>query len=338
MRRILILGGTGWLGAEIAAAAVAQGHQVTALARGISGFAPSGVQMVHADRTESGAYAPVQQPWDEVIELSYAPELVESALDALAAYARHWTLISSVSVYARNDQSDADETAQLLVPEDLQDYADAKVHAENISRARLGSRLLIIRPGLISGPGDPSDRFGYWPGRFHRGGRVLAPEPAHRWVQTIDVTDLADFILGPGSTMAGTAINAVGLRITLEEFFAELQTSAPAGTTLAPAEDSWLLDHGVNYWSGPRSLPLWLPLRDAGFAQRSNDRFVKAGGTLRSLSETIARVLVDETRRGLDRTRRSGLSAEEEADLLRMLPPATARAPLKDQDQNTGSR
>lgn len=318
MTRILILGGTGWLGAEIAATAVAQGHEVTALARGSSGTVPDGVTLIKADRTEPGAYQQVQRAWDEVIELSYTPQLVESALDALAAHARHWTLISSVSVYADNDQPGADETAPLVEVRDLAEYADAKVHAEGISRARLGDRLAIIRPGLISGPDDPSDRFGYWPARFQRGGPILVPEVAHRWVQSIDVSDLAEFILHAGSTRASGEVNAVGPSLPLHEFFTQLRSASPTGTTLVTATGEWLLDHGVRYWAGPRSLPLWLPPTDAPFAQRSSAAFRRAGGRLSPFVESTARVLEDERRRGLERPRRSGLSMEEEMELLRL--------------------
>ncbi|MBO0596722.1 NAD-dependent epimerase/dehydratase family protein [Nesterenkonia sp. E16_7] len=318
MGQILILGGTGWLGREIATAALEEGHEVTALARGSSGVTPEGVRLIRADRTEPGAYDQVQHAWDEVIELSCAPPLVESALEVLAGHARHWTLISSVSVYARNDQPDADETAQLVEPRDLQDYADAKVHAERISRARLGERLLIIRPGLISGPRDPSDRFGYWPARFQRGGPILVPEAAGRWVQTIDVSDLAGFILLASSTRTGGELNAVGHSISLEEFFTELGSAAPAGTTLVSATDEWLRENDVRHWAGPRSLPLWLPRADVAFARRSNAAFLRAGGTLRPWSHTTVRVLEDERLRGLLRPRRSGLSLDEEAELLRL--------------------
>lgn len=342
MGRILILGGTGWLGREIATAALEAGHEVTALARGASGSAPDGTRLIRADRTEPEAYSQVQQEWDEVIELSSAPQLVESALDALATHARHWTLISSVSVYARNDQPGADETAQLVEPRDLRDYADAKVHAERISRARLDDRLLIIRPGLISGPGDPSDRFGYWPARFHRGGAIIIPEAAGRWVQTIDVSDLASFVLHASSTMTGGVLNAVGHSIGLQELFTELGSGAPTGTTLVSATDQWLRENDVRHWAGPGSLPLWLPRADAAFARRSNAAFLRAGGTLRPWSHTTVRVLEDERRRGLLRPRRSGLNVEQEAALLRLRrgDPAwgTPGDPTRSQDLSSGQR
>ncbi|WP_306815851.1 NAD-dependent epimerase/dehydratase family protein [Microbacterium sp. zg.B48] len=155
MRRVLILGGTGWLGREIARDAVSRGAEVVCLARGRSGHVPEGARLIQADRTSPGAYDAVQSEWDEVVELAYEPSLVASAVDALAPRARHWTLVSSVSVYRTNDEVGADESAPLVEPHDLSRYADAKVAAERRSAAALGDRLLIARPGLIVGPGDP---------------------------------------------------------------------------------------------------------------------------------------------------------------------------------------
>ena len=171
MTRVLVLGGTAWLGARVARAWHEQGAEVVCLARGSAGSAPPGVRLVRADRTQPSAYDEVTGPWDEVIELSYAPELVTGALRALSHDAAHWTLVSSVSVYARNDEPDADESADLVDPRDLSQYANAKVAAERATVDAIGDRLFIARPGLILGPGDPSDRFGYW----LLGGRRVAP-------------------------------------------------------------------------------------------------------------------------------------------------------------------
>ncbi|MEV8267706.1 NAD-dependent epimerase/dehydratase family protein [Microbacterium sp. NPDC076911] len=153
--------------------AIEGGAEVVCLGRGESGQVPDGARLVQADRLSPNAYDGVQGDWDEVVELAYAPELVEPALEALAASTSHWTLVSSVSVYGRNDEPHADESATLMAPRDRSAYADAKVMAERNSSRHLGSRLLIARPGLIVGPCDPSDRFGYWPARLSRGGQCL---------------------------------------------------------------------------------------------------------------------------------------------------------------------
>ena len=316
MRRVLVLGGTAWLGREIARTAVARGADVVCLARGESGPAPAGARLVKADRAEPGAYDALEGDWDEVVELSYDPDLVASALGALADRARHWTLISSVSVYRRNDEPGADEAADVVEPTDLTDYAQAKVAAERATTARLGERALVVRPGLIVGPGDPTDRFGYWLARLHRGGRVLTPTTAGRHVQVIDVADLAAWVVDAGEAGRTGVVNAVGESHALGDFLD--QTSALIGFTgqLVTADDAWLLEHDVRYWAGPRSLPLWLPADDAGFARRSNAAYLGAGGIVRPLPETLARVLAYEVAQGVRRTRRSGLTPHEEAELL----------------------
>lgn len=318
--RTLILGGTGWLGREIANAFVADGADVTCVARGASGSGPEGVTFVATDRTEPQVYEQLSGDWDNVVELSYEPELVVPALEALADRAAHWTLISSVSVYADNDEPDADEQAPLVVPSDLTEYPDAKVAAEEASDAHLGDRLLVVRPGLIAGPGDPSDRFGYWPATLARGGDALVPAAAGRSVQVIDVSDLAQFVVTASRRRAAGAVNAVGDSVSLADFLALAASVTEFDDEFVTASDDWLTAHDVRFWAGPRSLPLWLPAEDRGFALRSNARYRDLGGLLRPLRETVERVHADERKRGLGRERRAGLTPTEQADLIRALP------------------
>ncbi|MCC2593912.1 oxidoreductase [Tessaracoccus sp. OS52] len=319
MRRVLVLGGTAWLGGEIARQALAADTEVVCLARGRSGSTPDGVRFVRADRTEPHAYSQLDGDWDDVVELSFERTMVESALDALAHRARHWTLVSTMSVYLRNDEPGADESAELLQPDDPEDYGKAKVAAERLSVSRLGDRLLSARAGLIVGPGDPSDRFGYWPGRLHRGGRVLAPPIEGRCVQVIDVADLAGWIVDAGRRGMSGVFNAVGDSQDFSEFLALTRAVTGFDGDLVTADDDWLVAHDVNCWAGPRSLPLWLPPSFRGFSQRSNAAFRASGATLRPMRETLERVLADEVARGVERPRRSGLSPEEEAELLASL-------------------
>ncbi|MCZ4067178.1 NAD-dependent epimerase/dehydratase family protein [Microbacterium sp. H37-C3] len=316
MRRILVLGGTGWLGREIARQARDSGAEVVCVARGESGSVPDGVEFVRTDRSRLGAYDGVGGAWDEVIELASEPQLVESALDALADRAAHWTLVSTVSVYADNSTPGADETAPLVEPQNLAEYPDAKVAAERASAAAVGDRLLIARPGLIAGPGDPSDRLGYWPARLHRGGDVLAPTTGHRFVQFIDVDDLAAWIVGAGAAGLTGAVNAVGEVHTMDDFLRAAGSVAGFEGELITVDDEELLALDVHYWAGPRSLPLWLPIETVGFAQRAGSAFVATGGRSRPLADTLTRVLTDEISRGLDRPRRSGLTVDEEQEVL----------------------
>ncbi|MBO3094825.1 NAD-dependent epimerase/dehydratase family protein [Cellulomonas dongxiuzhuiae] len=316
MRRVLVLGGTGWLGSAVARAALADGAQVVCLARGESGDVPAGARLVRADRREPGAYDALAGDWDDVVEIAYDPALVTGALDALAERAQHWTLVSSVSVYARADEPGADESAALVEPRDLTAYPDAKVAAERASTARLGDRLLLARPGLIVGPGDPSDRFGYWPARLRRGGRVLVPTPEGRHVQVIDVDDLAAWLVAAGRDRTTGAVDAVGRPVPLADVLAEVRDAAASDAEVVPVDDATLLAHDVRYWAGPRSLPLWLPAEHTGFALRDGSAYLAAGGTLRPLRDTISRVLADEVARGVDRPRRAGLTPDEERGVL----------------------
>lgn len=316
MRRVLVLGGTGWLGGAIVRVALARGDQVVCLARGESGMVPEGATLVCADRRLPGAYTGVAGHWDEVIELAHDPKLVASALDRLADRAAHWTLVSTVSVYADTGIPGADESAELIEPQDLSRYPDAKVAAERATTARLADRLLIVRPGLIAGPGDPSDRLGYWPARLGRGGEVLVPRIEGRFVQCIDVDDLAEWITQAGARQLLGIVDAVGESHTMRDFLQITSTVTEFTGELIEVDDEILLAHSIGYWAGPRSIPLWLPLADGGFARRDGQQYLGTGGSLRPLVDTVARILNDERTRGFDRPRRSGLDAAQEQFIL----------------------
>jgi nucleoside-diphosphate-sugar epimerase len=230
-------------------------------------------------------------------------------------------------VYAGADEEDADETAE-IVPAwnegDEDDYARAKVAAERAA-VGLAARIAIVRPGLIVGPGDPTDRFGYWAARFAAAGEgpVLVPETRGR-VQVIDVDDLADFIVSAGARAFDGVVNAVGEAHPFDGFVDLVQHLAGHDGEVHTVSAEWLERHGVGYWMGPRSLPLWLPDDMPGFATRSNAAYLAAGGRIRPLGDTIARVLDDERRRGVARARGSGLERSEELDLLRVWEGGTA--------------
>ena len=201
MARILVLGGTSWLGGAVTAEAVGRGHEVTCLARGESGGAPEGTTMVRADRDDPGEYAALPAPtpriaapdlgaagraasgnsdYDLVIDVARQPRHVRGALEALSERAVNWVFVSSSSVYARHDEPGADESAQLL-PAAVDDvvtaeqYGHGKVACEQAVTKTRGARALIVRSGLIVGRGDPSERFGYWPSRFALAGGRRRP-------------------------------------------------------------------------------------------------------------------------------------------------------------------
>ncbi|WP_380168937.1 NAD-dependent epimerase/dehydratase family protein [Jannaschia sp. R86511] len=328
MTDVLVLGGTAWLGARVAAAWRDRGAQVTCLARG-SAPVPSGTRLVRADRTTPGAYDDVvDRDWDEVVEVSWAPPLVTGALAALADRARHWTLVSSVSVYADHTVPGADESAALLPADDPTDYGRAKVAAETASTAAVGGRLLVARAGLVVGPGDGSDRFGYWVSRLalarqQGDGPVLVPTTAERWAQVVDVDDLADWLVAAGASGLTGTVDAVGPPQPLRTVLETAATVAGHRGELVAAPDDWLRAHDVAHWAGPRSLPLWLPPDHAAMARRRGEALqaslASLGLALSPLTATLERTLADERRRGLDRERRSGLARQDELALLAAL-------------------
>lgn len=203
MTDVLVLGGTGWLSGRIAQRWADAGATVACLARG-GRAAPSGTTLVAADRNAPDAYAEVaRRDWDEVVDISSDPEHVAAALDALGQRTRHWTYVSTVSVYASSDEPGQDEGAELLEPAadgEEEDYGRAKARAEASVRSAMGFRAAVVRPGLIVGPGDPTDRFGYWVARLALAGdgEVLIPDTEGRGAQVIDVDDLADFVQAIG--------------------------------------------------------------------------------------------------------------------------------------------
>ncbi len=320
MTTVLILGGTGWLSGRIARGWLARGADVTCLARG-GREAPEGARLLVAERGESDAYREAcDREWDEVVDVSSHPAHVAGAVRTLGRRTAHWTYVSSVSVYADNDLAGADESAPLAVPAgdgDHDDYSRAKAACE-AAVTTLGDRAGIVRPGLIVGPGDPTDRFGYWAARFARDDRqaVLAPEGDGLFAQVIDVDDLADFVVDAGARRWHGVVNAVGPSMRLDEMLAAIRRGAGHTGAVEVVPPSWLEDAGVAPWAGPRSLPLWLPAGLPGFATRNAEAYRRAGGRIRPIEETIARVLDDERSRGVDRPRRAGLSADEERSLL----------------------
>lgn len=286
------------------------------MARGESGAIPDGAHLIRADRSDPSVYERLSGDWDEVVELSYQPQFTRPALESLCERAAHWTLVSTVSVYADNDQPFADETARLVEPRDLSQYPDAKVTAEREAAARLKERLLIARPGLIVGSGDPTDRFGYWSARLAQGGRVLVPTMQDRFVQVISVSDLAQWIAGSAQAGRSGVINAVGPSYPMEDFFRQVALSTGFSGELIEVDDQTLHAQDVNYWAGPRSLPLWLPLEDRGFARRDGTAFCNSGGSSQPLLDTLDQVLADEQHRGVDRPRAAGITRTEEAEVL----------------------
>jgi 2'-hydroxyisoflavone reductase len=325
--QILILGGTSWLGGTIAATALDRGHEVTCLARGEAGSAPDGARLVRADRAESAAYDEVRGAvWDEVVDVGRQPGFVRSALAALSGQARHWTYVSSCSVYADQSEPGQDEHGPLL-PAFVGDlappeaYGEAKVACELACAAAVGERLLVVRSGLIAGPGDRSDRVGAWVARFARavddGQPVLVPHAPDQPVQAIDVRDLAAWMVDCAASRAVGTYNASGPVLRFADYIAMSREVAGHDGPVVLVDPDWLAAQRVEEFMGPDSLALWLHDPEwAGFSARDTAAVRRTGLSTRPLAETLADTLPWERQLGLDRNRAAGLSPAREAELL----------------------
>ncbi len=328
--RILVLGGTAFVGRAVAEAALAHGHDVTCLARGTQGLPPAGATHVVADRTSPTAYDEVAgESWDAVIDIGTQPGFVRRAVEALALSTDRYLLVSTVSVYTDDSVPGADEDAGVFEPlaadelTEMADYGAAKVACEHAVLQKLGpDRSLVARAGLIGGPGDRSGRTGYWPWRFAHpataDGTVLVPEDQTWTAAVIDVRDLAEWLVLSAERGTHGVFNALANGRPLAEHLAAAREVAGHDGPLATASVEWLEAHGVGMWMGPRSLPMWLPSEEyAGHATRSTARAEAAGLVSRPLAETFADVLAWEE--GQDHPRGAGLSDEEERELIEAL-------------------
>ena len=317
--RLLILGGTQFLGRAIAARARTVGHDVTCAARGVAGEVADGVRFIRVDRDEPDGLAPLAgEQFDAVVDVSRHPGQVRRALAALRQRTAHWTFVSTVTVYADNRTAgQRADTAPLRAPtgpeidhSTEETYGAAKVACEQA----VGENAFICRAGLIVGPEDPTGRFTYWPARLDRGGEVLVPGTPDDAVQLIDVRDLAQWIVHAAQTRLTGCFDGIGPSFTRGEFLSECASAVGSRCTFTWVDRAFLERHEVKRWAGPRSLPLWLPLPDfAGFATRDTAPARDSGLTVRPLSETARDTLLWMRARGGPVT---GLTADEERAIL----------------------
>ncbi|WP_438447684.1 NAD-dependent epimerase/dehydratase family protein [Gorillibacterium sp. sgz5001074] len=325
--KLLILGGTVFLGYAIAEEAVARGHDVTIFTRGRSGSgAPAGVRALIGDR-DGGLQALKQGEWDAVIDTSgYVPRVVRAGAELLADRIGHYTFISSASVYRDLSKPGTSEEDAVLELEDeatedvAAHYGALKARCEAVLDERLPGRVLTVRPGLIVGPRDPTDRFTYWPSRIERGGQVLAPGPESAPVQIIDVRDLAAWIVSMTEARRTGVFNAAGEqgRVTMQALLEQCRSALNPSATLTWADEEFLAGRGVGAW---KELPLWLPARGdtaafTGLMQVNVDRALRTGLVFRPLEATIRDTAAWDAARPSDTVRRAGLMPEREAELL----------------------
>ncbi|HEV8113275.1 MAG TPA: NAD-dependent epimerase/dehydratase family protein [Planctomycetota bacterium] len=326
-KRILILGGTGFIGPKTVEAALARGHKVTVFNRGHrEKYRPLAFKdvehlygnrdpelpaddekgadgkLLHPDAKPKGLEELVGKEWDAVIDNSgYFPRMVAASAQLLAKSAKQYIFISSISAYASMSQANADEDAPLAkladpkteeMGKDFGNYGGLKVLCEQAAAAAFPGRAAIVRPGYIVGPGDPTDRFSYWPVRISRGGEALIPGSPDDPIQYIDARDLAEWLVKMVEDGTSGTFNAIGPAgrgrwgdvITA----CAAATKTPAKLTWVPTE--WLEKNGMG---GEDAFPIWAPPTGefAGSHTWKNERAIKAGLKFRSAPDTVKGIL-----------------------------------------------
>ena len=308
--KLLVLGGTKFLGRHLVENALARGHEVTLFNRGQTNpqLFPE-VERLRGDRDgELGALE--GRTWDAVVDTcGYFPRIVRQSAETLRDNVGLYLFVSSISVY-RDLSGPVDEDSPLAELEDptvedmgeeFENYGGLKALCERAVQDVYGDRALIVRPGLIVGPHDPTDRFTYWPRRLRQGGPILAPAPPERRVQFIDVRDLAAWMLDLLEAGRGGVFNATNDGVAWGELL--------AGGDVVWAPDEFLLERGVGEWM---ELPMWIAESESqGLHQADVSRALAAGLTFRPLADTIGATL------GLaEMTDGAGLKPERERELL----------------------
>jgi 2'-hydroxyisoflavone reductase len=323
--KLLILGGTAFLGRAIVEAARARGHELTLFNRGQRN--PSlfpEVEQLRGDR-DGNMEALHGQRWDAVIDTSgYLPRIVRASAELLADAVDHYTFISSISVYTDFSTRGMDETAPVGTLEDGtveeitgDTYGPLKALCEQAVEQTLPGRSLIIRPGLIVGPHDPTDRFTYWVERVARGGDVLVPNRPDMDVQIIDVRDLAEWTVQMVESKHTGTYNATGpdYALTLEQVIETCKTVSGSDARWIWVDEQFLLAADVKPWT---EVPLWIADEPdmAGFDAINIDKALAAGLTFRPLAATIQDTLTWSTTRPADAERRAGLESSRESQVL----------------------
>lgn len=321
--KLLILGGTVFVGRHLVEVALARGHTVTLFNRGQHNpeLFPE-VEKLRGNRDGELA-ALANRQWDAVIDTcGYIPRAVKASATQLANQVGHYTFISTISVYPDYSQAGLDETAAVGVLADPtveevtgETYGPLKALCEEAAEAAMPGRVLTIRPGLIVGPYDPTDRFTYWPVRVAQGGEVLAPGEPMQQVQFIDVRDLAAWTIGQVEAKNTGIYNATGpaYPLPIQQF---LHACNDVGGNLAQltwVSEPFLLEKEVGAFV---EMPLWVPAAMAGLEQINCQKAINAGLTLRPLPTTIRDTLLWHTTRDESHQWRAGMAPERESELL----------------------
>lgn len=326
--KLLILGGTQFVGRTITQAAIDNGHEVTLFNRGNTNphLFPD-LEKLRGDRDSDLAIFD-GRTWDAVIDVNgYLPRIVKLSAEKLADKVGLYAFISTISVYqdsAANETPGITEDGPLNTLEDPTveeitgaTYGGLKVLCEQAAEAAMPGKTLIVRPGLVVGPNDHTDRFTYWPVRTARGGTMLAP-PRDAVSQVIDVRDLAAFTLKLVEAGAAGSFNGVGEVQTYGDVLdACVKAAGDRAAAVINADEAFLTEKEVAPWS---DLPLWLPSSMNGMAQISNAKAIDNGMTYHSIEATAVDTLAwFEGERGLDSELKYGMKPEKETELLTAL-------------------
>ena len=306
--KLLVLGGTRFLGRHVVDAALARGDEVTIFTRGRLPVPwQRGVVALTGDRdprVAPGLGALAHGTWDAAIDCTgYLPRVVDAGARLVASRVSRYLFVSSMSVYAKTDRSNMDESTPVSTLDDpdteqvMAHYGGLKAACEAVVERSFGTRATLVRPGLIVGPFDGSDRFGYWVARFvhphllgDRAPRAVVPAPRERPIQFVDARDLAAWMVDLAARDVAGTFNACSpaFQWRMGTLIEALCEAAPSAPTPAWTADDVLLARGIAPWTG---LPLWLPASDAdsaGFMTMDCARAKAARLATRPLADTIA--------------------------------------------------
>lgn len=322
--RLLVLGGTRFIGRAIVEAALRTGHEVTISNRGRSEPEAFGGDVEHlpADRDVVGAGgladAVGTRRWDAVVDANgYVTEVVAASCAVLADRVERYAFVSTGSVYQHPLPVGADEDSPQLdeAPPGTTDvdahYGPLKVACERVVRETFGDRASIVRPGIVFGAHDYTDRATWWVRMAARTPALVVPDGPEAWTQLVDARDLADFTLHTLEQSLPGPYNVVGTPINLQDLahLAVRATGSRAEVHAVPARD--LLAAGVEHHT---DLPLWIAAKDATFKRRSHARAANDGLQLRPVVDTLAQIAAWDA--GRDEPLATGMSQERMAEVL----------------------
>ncbi|MDQ2911435.1 MAG: NAD-dependent epimerase/dehydratase family protein [Actinomycetota bacterium] len=330
--KLLVLGGTKFLGRAAVESALERGHEVTLFNRGETNpeLFPE-AEKLRGDR-DGDLTALEGREWDAVIDPSgFVPRVVRASAELLQSSVGHYVFVSSISVYDELGKPGFDETGRTVTLDDpttedyltigpVNTYGGLKALCEEVVRDSFPNGHTIVRAGLIVGPHDPTGRFTYWPLRLGGGGDVLAPGDPARQVQFVDVRDLADWMVQVAENHTTGTFNATGPEpgVTMGELLETCNKVGGADARLVWIDEHLLLEQDVGPWM---ELPLWVSQADTWFLQADVSRAVAAGLRFRPLEETVRNTLAWARQAGAGlvtpgQVGAAGLDPQREAELV----------------------